>query len=500
MSGTGNSSLSAKQPVSDKQPVSAEQPPLADQSHAARGSGVQRPILVALDDDPTGTQTVHGVPVLTTWAVDELAAEMSLSPVFFVLTNSRGLNRERAVALADEIGTNLREASIIAGVELEVVSRGDSTLRGHYPHEVDALAQALGWDQASTSIVPYFGPGGRITKDDTHFVGFPAEGGGTDYVPVGETEFAADTTFGFTSSNLCEWVGEKTEGRVAADDVVSLSLDLLRNETAEAVAGVLEAAGIGATVVVNATADDDIAAFSEALDALNVWESQAGSARSRTRWIHRTAASFVAIRAALEPRALLNANDLAPEQDLDGDEGDSKRASGGLVVVGSHVAKTTAQLKHALNVDGVVGIELSVDKLLGGDGDHAADVGDEVNRQLALGADVVLYTSRSLKTASSAEASLELSRRVSVALCDIVRGLINRPQFLVAKGGITSSDVATEALGIKRAMVLGQIQAGVPVWAAGEESLFPGLSYIVYPGNVGSETGLADAIATCRGR
>ena len=67
-----------------------------------------------------------------------------------------------------------------------------------------------------------------------------------------------------------------------------------------------------------------------------------------------------------------------------------------------------------------------------------------------------------------------------------------RPAFLIAKGGITSSDIGVHALGVKRALILGQAAPGVPVWQTGPESKFPGLSYIIFPGNVG------DPDALCR--
>jgi uncharacterized protein YgbK (DUF1537 family) len=79
-------------------------------------------------------------------------------------------------------------------------------------------------------------------------------------------------------------------------------------------------------------------------------------------------------------------------------------------------------------------------------------------------------------------------------LISIVRGLQVRPRFLIAKGGITSSDVATRGLGVRRALVRGQILPGVPVWRLGAEARFPGLDYVVFPGNVGGDTALADAV------
>lgn len=64
--------------------------------------------------------------------------------------------------------------------------------------------------------------------------------------------------------------------------------------------------------------------------------------------------------------------------------------------------------------------------------------------------------------------------------------------FIVAKGGITSSDLASKALSAKKATVLGPVIPGVPLWKMDEESRFPGIRYVVFPGNVGDETALAE--------
>jgi uncharacterized protein YgbK (DUF1537 family) len=45
----------------------------------------------------------------------------------------------------------------------------------------------------------------------------------------------------------------------------------------------------------------------------------------------------------------------------------------------------------------------------------------------------------------------------------VVRSLTTKPRFLLVKGGITASDVATHGLDIKKALVMGQILPGVPV-------------------------------------
>jgi uncharacterized protein YgbK (DUF1537 family) len=67
-----------------------------------------------------------------------------------------------------------------------------------------------------------------------------------------------------------------------------------------------------------------------------------------------------------------------------------------------------------------------------------------------------------------------------------------RPKFIVAKGGITSSDLATKGLSAEKAFVLGAITPGVPVWQMDSKSKFPGISYVVFPGNVGNQNSLLE--------
>ena len=84
---------------------------------------------------------------------------------------------------------------------------------------------------------------------------------------------------------------------------------------------------------------------------------------------------------------------------------------------------------------------------------------------------------------------------VSRGLISILKGITVRPKYVLAKGGITSSDVATEWLGVKRAMVLGQLSRGISVWQLGPESRYEGMTYIVFPGNVGKPESLAEIVS-----
>ena len=69
-----------------------------------------------------------------------------------------------------------------------------------------------------------------------------------------------------------------------------------------------------------------------------------------------------------------------------------------------------------------------------------------------------------------------------------------RPRFVIAKGGITSSDTASHGLRIRRARVIGSLFPGlVSVWLP-DGGPADGVPYIVFAGNVGNDNSLADAV------
>jgi uncharacterized protein YgbK (DUF1537 family) len=428
--------------------------------------------VVVLDDDPTGTQTVHNTPVLTEWSVDAIESELQGDyPAFYILTNSRSLPLPEARTLNAEIGRNLREAGKRANRDFVVVSRSDSTLRGHFPGEVEALASGLGETFDGWIVIPFFLEGGRYTVDDTHYV---EEKGWL--VPAAETEFARDSVFGYRSSNLRDWVEEKTAGRISSEDVVSISIEDLRMGGPEAVIERLLRLQSGKIGVVNAAGYRDVEVFVKGLlDA---------EARGR-RFLYRSAASFVRVRAGISARPLLSSADL-----------NLPSSGGGLTLVGSYVPKTTRQIERVLALPQMSGIELSVEAIL--DGSRRDAEIDRVRQSaqplLQQEKDVMIYTSRRLITAGQAEADLSIGNRVSEALITTLQRITAKLRYLIGKGGITSSDVATKGLNVRRALVLGQILPGVPVWRLGPESRHAGIPYIVFPGNVGGDDALADTV------
>ncbi|HVZ63768.1 MAG TPA: four-carbon acid sugar kinase family protein [Lacunisphaera sp.] len=430
--------------------------------------------VIVLDDDPTGTQTVHGIPVLTTWSVDALAAELiDPAPCAYLLTNTRAFPRTEACRINREIGGQLRVAAAATGRPFRVISRGDSTLRGHFPAETDALAAGLGAAFHATLVIPAFFAGGRYTIGDVHYVAQ-----GEDLVPVGETEFAHDPEFGFRASDLRAWVEEKTAGAHPAATVRSVSLELLRLGGAEAARDELLSIPAGGIAIVNAAAPGDLAVLTHAI---------ARAEERGRRFLFRTAADFVPAYAGISRRPLLEAREMRS----------AEPGAGGLIVAGSYVGRTSSQLRELVaRHPSMVSVEVEVAKLI-----DAASRESEVRRAhdgvaaaLRGGRDVVLFTSRALAQGASAEEFGRIGQRVMAALVDIVRTLEVRPSWIVAKGGITSSDLATRALGIRRAIVLGQALPGLPVWAPGPESKWPQLPYIVFPGNVGGPDALAELV------
>ena len=425
--------------------------------------------IVVLDDDPTGTQTVHGLPVLTTWSVPVLKQELMRGTGFFILTNSRSLDREKACALGMEIGTNLKIAAGLVGIRPIVISRSDSTLRGHFPHEVDAVAGAMGDEGLPYLIFPFFPEGGRFTIDDIHYV---AEG--ENLIPAGETAYANDAAFGFSRSNLREWVAEKTQGRIVATDVTSICLTDIRQGGPDRICELLSGVKNGTACIVNSVSYRDV----EVVVAGLIKAGEMGR-----QFLYRTAAAFVQVMAGVTPKPrFLSREELVSDSVL-----------GGLFVVGSYVPKTTAQVAVLMEETQIIPVEIHVEKLL--DNDLSAAEIDRVtslvNDWIEQGKDVVIFTSRALVTGTDAKVSLNIGRVVSASLIRIVKGLTHQPRYLVAKGGITSSDVATKGLAVKRAMIIGQVMPGVPVWQLGKDSRYPGMSYIVFPGNVGDDHALA---------
>jgi uncharacterized protein YgbK (DUF1537 family) len=433
--------------------------------------------VVVLDDDPTGTQTVHGVPVLTRWQEEDIAWAFEQGGAgFFILTNTRSLSASLATERNYEIATRCLEIAERLGIELAFASRSDSTLRGHFPLETDVLAQvsaAHGQPIDGVVLSPAYLDAGRVTVDGIHWVR-SSEG----LTPVSSGEYARDATFGYRSSRLSEWAEEKSGGRIRADSVVNVGLNDIRSANAP-LADSLRASSEGQLVVIDAVVDDDLRAATT-----SVLEAE----RAGVRLLYRVGPSFVRARLGQDARPPISDDELRRIV--------GARMGHGLIVVGSHVGTTSRQLARLAESRELTLIELDVSQVVDGNAEARLDeIASEAASELQV-RPVVIHTSRALVTAETAEASLDISRRVSAALTESVRRTVqlHTPRFVVAKGGITSSDIATTALEIDRAWVRGSLLPGiVSLWQAASGPS-EGLAYVVFAGNVGNDDSLAQVV------
>ncbi|MEG0309301.1 MAG: four-carbon acid sugar kinase family protein [Eubacterium sp.] len=441
--------------------------------------------IVVLDDDPTGVQTVHDVSVYTDWSLDSVRKGFEEeSRMFFILTNSRGMTVKETTETHLEIAQNILIAAKETGKEYVVISRGDSTLRGHYPLETEVLKETIEVrsDQSIDGeiILPFFKEGGRLTIDNVHYVKE-----GDTLIPAGATEFAKDKSFGYKASHLGEWCEEKSSGKYKAENMIYISLDALRNCEIEAITEkLIQVKGFN-KIIVNAIDYADIKVFTIALIK---------AMAHGKNFIFRSAAAITKVIGGVSDKALLTHDELIL----------THNKNGGIIIVGSHVNKTTQQLDSLKNAGlGIEFIEFNQHRVLELNGleNEVVRVVGVVEDKIKAGKTVVVYTRRErfdLDTDDKDE-QLKISVKISDAVTSIITNLSIRPNFIIAKGGITSSDVGTKALAVKKASVMGQIKPGIPVWMTGEESKFPGLPYVIFPGNVGSNTTLTEAVETLMG-
>lgn len=435
--------------------------------------------LVVLDDDPTGVQTVHDVSVYTDWEEESIRKGFEeKEAMFFILTNSRSFSVEKTTKVHQDIAARVAKVARELGQDFMIISRGDSTLRGHYPLETQLLADDLTKNEGvvidGEIICPFFPEGGRYTMDNIHYVKEQ-----DNLVPAGMTEFAKDKTFGYKSSDLTEYVEEKTEGKYHKEDCITISLDELNTLDVQGIKDKLMSAQNMAKIIVNAVSYADLKVFCAAL----VLAMKAGK-----HYMARTAAAFTKVMGRISDQPLLGRAQL---------EGDTK--NGGIVLIGSHVKKTTDQLNCLKELDGQADfMEFQVNTVFEENGlekevERTVKAAEE---KILSGRTVVIYTSRQLLAPENMtpEEKLHISVKISNAVTSIIGKLSVKPKFIIAKGGITSSDVGTKALRVKKARVMGQVKKGIPVWMTGEESKFPGMPYIIFPGNVGEVSTLKEIV------
>ena len=494
-------------------------------SQAQLAPGPERLKIIVLDDDPTGSQTVHSCPLLLRWTPQALAAGLAHpSPLLFLLANSRGLAAPEAAERVRQICKALT-AALAAARQAGVIdrwlllSRGDSTLRGHFPLESELLQAELGPFDA-TLLVPAFLPGGRTTVAGEHRL---------HGQPVHTSAFAQDRQFGYSTSYLPAWVEQKSGGRWPAQQVQRIDLAELDAAAAELAGQQLTApqqaaevseqklalpepaaGGYGlllrrlagfannVCVVVDGERPEQLSALAAAVRQLTAPTAAAPWGRPR-RLLAQCAASWIEALAALPPQPL----------GRQGLVGLRRRNSAGaplpgLVLVGSHVPLADSQLERLLAQPACAGVELDVAlvaELLAAPEPGpklaalAADLAAQLQRLLVPGQTPVLFTSRGEFSCRDAAERWALGEALATLMGRLAGRLAPGLGYLISKGGITSHTLLADGLALDRVELQGQLLPGLSLVLTPAEAAVAGLPVLTMPGNLGDADSLVQAWA-----
>ena len=479
--------------------------------------------IVVFDDDPTGSQTVHSCPLLLRWDAASLRQGLAdPSPLLFLLVNTRDLPPEQARARLTTLCRTLQPLLAEAGAagtidRWLVVSRGDSTLRGHFPLESEVISAELG-PFAASFLVPAFLPGGRTTAAGVHLL---------HGEPVHRSAFAQDRLFGYGTSFLPAWVAEKTAGAIPAEAVQRIDRSELEAAVAEREGG--ERKGFQSLVgrladltgnpwvVVDGERPAQLAAFAAAVDQVSdpaaspVSKGDGMAAAAPTpgprRFLFQSAASLITALAALPPQPL-EPSGLAV----------MRRRSpqgvplAGLVLVGSHVPLADAQLAALLAEPACGGVDLEVAKvarvLAGPLPDRLlpsleAAWLERLQAVVARGQTPVLFTSRGELACSSPAERRALGEALAGLMARLAARLAPQLGYLISKGGITSQTLLADGLELALVRLEGQLLPGLSLLrpaGVGVPGALAGLPLITFPGNLGDGQTLLESWRLMEGR
>ncbi|MGF3057162.1 four-carbon acid sugar kinase family protein [Microbacterium sp. YY-01] len=403
-----------------------------------------------LDDDPTGTQSASDVTVLLRWDADIIAETLRNHDAAYVLTNTRAVDEAEAVRLLTSIRNDRDQAAEELGEPIQIVLRGDSTLRGHVFAETEVFATS----NDVVVFLPAFPQGGRTTIDGMHYVHLDGKN-----IPAHDSEYADDPVFPFDSGYLPEYVAARSSRPTQTVPLAQVRSGALRN--------VLGSVAPGTVVLPDAETDDDIRLAADAIR--QAWEAGASV-------VVRSASPLAAAIAGVESSGLL------PHPV-------TEASAATLLVCGSHTEGATRQLNQAALQWGEA-VTVNTEAALADTRVEAQRLTELLTTQLTDSGYAAVASDRHRRAEHN---TLEHGERVMDTLTRVVAEVRNSVATVVSKGGITSADVARIGLGADRAHVRGQVLTGVSVWdlATPEGTA---ITYVVVPGNVGDPATIVDAL------
>ena len=442
--------------------------------------------IIIFDDDPTGSQSVYGCPLLLSWDINTLLKAVDHpSPLIFILANTRSLSPDLADQRIREICINFSRVCTEKGFSFEdfyFISRGDSTLRGHGIIEPSAISAILGPFNA-TFHIPAFLEGGRTTVNSIHLL---------NDCPVHLTDFALDSIFGYSSSYLPDWLEEKSQGDISALSVRTIDIGMLELALDQDI-------GFNKLLdfILSLENNQCVVVDAQNYNHLDIFVKAIRSIDNKERFLFRSAASFIKSLSEL-PLNKKNQLELISSR-LKGKFLDFKP---GIVVVGSHVQLADKQLIHLLREPSCEGIELPVQQIAIALNDKSSNYiiselqlfwRDSIREILTAGRTPVIYTTRGEIPFENSTSRMKFGLDLANIIATLVGEISSEIGYLISKGGITTQIILENGLHLKEVYLAGQILPGLSMVITPKDSKISQLPVITFPGNLGDEMTLLNA-------
>jgi len=435
---------------------------------------------VVIDDDPTGSQTVHNCLLLLKWDYSTLLKGFeSESNLFFILANTRSLDENDAKLIIEEICKNLKGVIASEKYEEEIIfiSRGDSTLRGHNFLEPNAINSCLGPFDA-TFHIPAFIEGKRLTINGSHFV---------DQIPIDKTIFARDKIFGYETSNVKTLLFQKSKSQINLEDIQNLflsDLEILNDEENNIVFKKLKDLNNNKHVILDVENYSQLKKFSLIIKKLS----------KQKKFLFRTAASFISSisEKKSDPKDKTFFSNLRIRNK-------EKSFLPGLVIVGSYVELSSIQLKNLLEISYCEPIELDVFEffrisLLENNQERINLFKNKFLREIRFsfeqGKTPVLFTSRKFMSLDYSE-QFNFYNSLAFFISELVADLKYEIGYLISKGGITTNAILSNGLNADYVYLEGQILTGISVVTYNLKNVEK-LPIVTHPGNIGTQDSLVN--------
>ncbi len=435
---------------------------------------------VVIDDDPTGSQTVHDCLLLLKWDCSTLVKGFeSKSNLFFILANTRSLSENDAKLTIEEICKNLKTVIASQAYEEEIIfiSRGDSTLRGHNFLEPSALNSCLGPFDA-TFHIPAFIEGKRLTINGLHFV---------DKKPINQTIFARDKIFGYETNNVKNLLFQKSKSQINFEDIQNLLLsdiEILNDEENNIVFKTLKNLKNNKHVVVDVENYSQLKKFSLVIKKLI----------KQKKFLFRTAASFIS--SISEKKKVTQGEIFFSNLRKRNKE---KSFLPGLIIVGSYVELSTIQLKNLLKISTCNPIELDVFEFFKINSSDNNQERRNIFKNLFLneirfsfdqGKTPVLFTSRKILSLDYSE-QFNFYNSLAFFIAELVADLKFEIGYLISKGGITTNVILSNGLNADYVYLEGQILTGISVVTCNLKN-DEKIPIVTHPGNIGTQDSLVN--------